>query len=253
MIRLLSLLFIFNSALLFSQITDSTKRSKFAFGITASSDYCDGFRYTEPTANGTIIYYNYITKAKFGFSTGLNFQYNFCKRIGAELSLLYSTKGEKVEIPTSNWITPNGTYDPSIPNSYYQNGSYYSPKHNSIYTYQFLEVPLKLNIYIFNKRFKLFPSIGASANLFIGKKTQTTYFYNDGSTQTETSHNFNSRYIPKINVALIAGIGCSYDISEHLFLKLEPNFRCFIIPINELPVSSYLYSLGCNAGLYYRF
>jgi hypothetical protein len=253
MIRLIILVFICNSFLLISQNADSTKRSKFAFGITASSDYCAGFPYTEPTPYGTTIYYNYTTKAKFGFSSGLNFQYNFCKRIGAELSILYSTKGEKVDVPTSIWITPNGVIDPSIPNSIYQNGLYYSPKHNSTYTYQFLEVPLKFNFYILNKRFKLFPSIGASANLFIGKKTQTTYFYNDGSTQTETSHEFNSNYIPKMNVALIASIGCSYDLSKRLFIKLEPNFRSFIIPINELPVSSYLYSFGCNAGLYYRF
>lgn len=191
-------------------------------------------------------------KAKLGITIGVNALYKINKRLSIETAILYSTKGEKTHTPSFSWQTPGGVYDPTIPN---YNGSGYvtSPERNNTYTYQYLEIPLKVNWYVMNKRFKLFPGIGCSANMFLGKKTRTTFLYEDGRTEKEISHDYNSGNIPKLDLAILASVGFSYDISKNIFIKLEPSYRQFIRPTIDAPVSGYFYSVGLNMGIYFRF
>lgn len=235
--------------ILSAQTPDSLKTKKWAIGITYSPDFCFRQKYASRTA----LYSGEKEKPKAGMTAGVNFLYKLMDRIGIETGLLYSTKGEKVYSPSVNWVTPdgNGTYDPSIPN--YSGGITYKPaKSNSTYTYQYLEVPLKISWYAINDKLKLFPSLGVSANVFLGKKTVTEYEFDEGGSEKTTSKKFDSRNIPVVDMALLVGVGLSYDVSKNIFIKAEPAYRQFFRPLVDRPISGRFYSFGLNAGVYFR-
>lgn len=247
--RVLIFLILLSIGTLSAQNNDSLKTKKWAIGLSYSPDYCFRVPYTDeksaPKSTST-------EKVKFGITAGVNALYKVSKTVGIELAILYSTKGEKINTPSFSWNTPGGVYDPTIPNYNGPGGYVTSPERNNTYTYQYLEIPLKVNWYVLNKKFKLFPSIGCSTNMFLGKKTTTTFLYEDGHSEKETSHDYNSGNIPKLDLAILASIGLSYDVSKNIFIKLEPSYRQFIRPIVDAQVSGYFYSVGLNACIYVR-
>lgn len=246
--RLLIFTFFLSFSALFSQNSDSLKTKRWAIGLSYSPDYCFRVPYTSKIMGTSTNSEN----AKWGCTAGINILYKFTKKLSIEAAILYSTKGEKIHTPSFSWYTPGGVYDPAIPNSG-QGGYTITPEKRIRYTYQYLEIPLKINWYIVNKKFKIFPGVGCSANLFIGKKTTTTFLYDDGHSEKETSRDFNINNIPKVDVAILASVGMSYDVSKNIFIKLEPCYRAFIRPIVDAQVSGYFYSAGLNAGIYSRF
>jgi len=243
--KLFICLFLFLTNMITAQDTDSLKTKKWAIGITGSPDYCYRIPYASKMSSG---YITTDTKGGRGLTAGVNVLYKASQRMGIEMAVLYSTKGLVANM--TEWITPGGTYDPSIPNS---GGSTVELEKRMAYKYQYLEVPLKINYYVLNKRFKVFPSVGVSANLFLGKKTATTILNNSDITKTTISHSYNNRNIPAVEAALLIGLGLSYDMSKNIFIKLEPSYRQFIRPLVDPPVSGYLYSVGMNTGIYMRF
>lgn len=241
--RILLFILALNTTLI-GQNQDSLKFKKWAVGLSFSPDYC--FRIKQATT-----YTNNMSEhAKLYPNCGLNIQHSIGKKLGLELSILYSRKGEKITTDNYAWQTPGGTYDPAIPNS--GQGSYITNNKKEItYMYHYLEMPLKLNWYVINKKFKLYASAGFSSNIFLNKKTIVWNVAPSGD--LISSQVYYDKNEDKINFALISAIAISYDISSRLFIKLEPNYRQFIRPINDAPVSGYFYSIGCNTGLSYRF
>lgn len=235
-----------NSVLL-GQNHDSLKIRKWAVGLSFSPDYC--FRIADnPNPGGTLKGFKESSSMTIGF--GLNGLYRFTKRFGVDLSIFYSSKGERVHVDQITWVTPGTPFDPTIPNS----GQYFyqTSAPDRTYNYKYLEIPLKINMYILDKKLKVFPSFGFASNIFIGKTTRLYHAKGD-HTETEIIHTYNKNNIPTIDFSLVACIGISYDINNRLFIKLEPNYRQFIRPINDTPISGYFYSIGCNTGLSYRF
>ncbi len=155
---------------LFAQHNDSLKTKKWSIGITASPDVCYRIPYSSVNSPTLLNKQTYKTN----LCIGVNVNYSFTKRISVETGVLYSSKGQVVSSPATTWQTPGGTYDPSIPNSGYLS-TVYSPEKRINIQYNYLEIPLKCNINIVNRRFKLFSSIGASANIFIGKTVKQIY------------------------------------------------------------------------------
>ncbi len=235
--------------ILSAQTPDSLKTKKWAIGLTYSPDFCFRQKYTSRMS----LYGNETEKPKAGMTAGVNFLYKLMDRVGIETGILYSTKGEKVYNPSINWVTPdgNGTYDPSIPD-YNKGFVYKSAKSKSTYTYQYLEVPLKVSWYAINNKLKLFPSLGVSANVFIGKRTVTEYTFDEGGSEKNVSKVYDNRNIPVVDLAVLAGIGVSYDVSKNIFIKAEPAYRQFVRPLVDRPISGRFYSFGLNAGLYFR-
>lgn len=239
------------SGVLYAQTPDSLKTKKWAIGLTYSPDFCYRINYTSRMS----IYSNSgeTEKPKAGMTAGVSFLYKLLDRVGIETGILYSTKGEKVHSPSVAWITPdgNGTYDPAIPN--YTPGFAYKPaERNSVYTYRYLEVPLKVNWYAVNNRLKVFPSLGVSANIFIGKKTVSYYHFDEGGTEKEKSTKYDAKNIPAVDMAVLVGLGISYDVSKNMFIKAEPAYRQFVRPLVDSPISGAFYSFGLNAGVYFR-
>ncbi len=242
--RLLILSALFLSGFLSAQTPDSLKSKKWAIGLSYSPDLCFRTKYTSKMSN----YYGEKEKPKAGMTAGLNFLYKLMDRVGIEVGILYSTKGEKMYSPSITWVTPGFEYNTPSGTS----GSYTAPKAKDVFTYQYLEIPLKINWYAINSKFKVFPSIGASANIFLGKKTVTELTFEDGSKTTGTSHGYNKKNIPTADMAILVGLGLSYDVSKNIFIKAEPAYRQFIRPLVDSPISGAFYSFGMNAGVYFR-
>ena len=244
--RLLIFIIAFSSTSLFAGTPDSLKTKKWAVGITYSPDFCYRVAYKGKTE----AFSTNSEKGKIGFTAGVNLLYRLMDKIGIEFGVLYSTKGQKVN--TVAWDSPNGGYyDPAIPN-YDEQGTMVEPEKHITYTYKYIEIPLKVNVYVINKRLKVFPSIGCSANIFTGKTTKTKYILADSS-PIKTTQNFQRKNIPSTEFALLLGVGLSYDINKNIFVKLEPSYRTFIRPLVDGPVSGTLYSIGANAGVYLNF
>ena len=239
--RLLIFIIAFSSFSLFAGTPDSLKTKKWAVGITCSPDYCYRVSYIK---DGEVPTTNTTEKGKFGFTSGINLLYRLMDKIGIEFGVLYSTKGQKTSTPPISWQTAGSSTSPS---------TYVTmPERLTSYTYKYLEIPLKVNVNVINKRLKVFPSIGCSANIFMGKSTHTSLKYEEGW-KNETSNEYESKNIPSSEFALLLGVGLSYDINKNIFVKLEPSYRTFIRPLVDGPVSGTLYSIGANAGVYFNF
>jgi opacity protein-like surface antigen len=238
--RLLILSALLCSGFLYAQTPDSLKTKKWSIGLIYSPDFCFRQKYTSRMS----LYNNETEKPKAGMTAGISFLYLLMDRIGIETGLLYSTKGEKVYSSSSssgNWVTPDGTTVVVKPT-----------ENKSSYTYQYLEVPLKINWYAINNKLKLFPSLGVSANVFIGKKTVSEYRIEDGGPEKSTSKKYDSRNIPAVDMALLVGVGLSYDVNKNIFVQAEPAYRQFVRPLVDSPISGRFYSFGLNAGVYFR-
>ncbi len=246
---LLLLAFTSISLLSFSQKPDSVKTTKWAVGLTYSPDFCYRTSYNKDNQS---TYSNIEEKPKFGFTTGINLLYRFMDKIGIEFGVLYSTKGQKLNTESYKWINPDDLQDPTVPN---YNASYavVGANRKTKYTYQYVEVPLKVNVYLINKKLKVFPSVGCSVNIFAGKKTESVFDYEDGRHETEKSNYYNIKSNHTAEFAVLAGVGITYDITNKLFVKFEPSYRTFIRPLVDYPLSGTLYSLGANTGIYLNF
>lgn len=246
--RFLALLLIFSSCVITAQQSDTEKPKKWAVGLSYSPDFCYRVSYEKSSASALS---NIEEKGKLGFTAGANVLYQLLDKVGIEFGALYSTKGQRNIVPANSWLGTAVYYDPSLPN-YNQVGSS-SADRKMNYSYQYLEIPLKINVHLINNRLKVFPSIGCSANIFMGKKTTTTFLYEDGHKEKKVSREYDRKNIPSSEFALLLGVGVSYDLNQKLFLKLEPSFRTFIRPLVDSPISGTFYSIGANAGIYMRF
>lgn len=117
------------------------------------------------------------------------------------------------------------------------------------YQYFYIDIPIKVNFNLLTKRAKLYITAGISPNIFIIQKTNSLLQYDDGHTkkETQTAQDFSI-----INLTVIGGIGFSYDITEHLYIKIEPTYRRSVTSIIDAPIKGYLYSVGLNTGFYYK-
>lgn len=248
--RLLIFILIFSTSSLFAGQPDSLKTKKWALGLTYSPDFC--YR-TAFNKNNQSTYSNIVEKPKYGYTAGLNILYRLMDKIGVEFGILYSTKGQKINTESYTWINPDDLQDPTVPN-YNSSAAVIGTNRKTKYTYQYLEIPVKINAYLVShKKLKIFPSLGCSINIFTGKKTESTFDYNDGRTEKEKSSYYNSKNIPSAEFAVLVGVGVTYDISDKLFVKFEPSYRSFIRPLVDYPLSGTFYSIGANTGLYFNF
>lgn len=241
--RLLIFTFTLITATVFATTPDSLKQKKWAIGLTYSPDFCYRVSYEK---SSFLALANIKESPKYGFTSGVNILYQLLDRVGVEFGVLYNNKGEKMysnSSSSSTWTTPDGT-----------SASYAIKETKSTLAYQYLEIPLKINVNLVNKnKLKLFPSLGCSMNVFMGKNTTTTFIYDDGHKEKNVSHEYEPKNIPTSEFSLLVGVGVSYDLNQRLFLKLEPSFRTFIRPLVDSPVSGTLYSVGANAGIYMKF
>ncbi len=231
------LVFIIQSAS-FSQTNEQTSPNRLTLGLNFSPDYC----YRTLVANNSEQQYsdvitNYrdsVESPKFGYTAGITLLYKFNKRFSFETGLKFSDKGERIkkhEIPVApRWGFPT--------------------KAAYVYHYQYIDVPLKANFYIVNKKLKVFASFGFSVNIFLRDRVTSYYEYSDGSTK-KNKENGNYDFL-LLNPAAMGGLGVDYNITEKINFRFEPIYRRSISPIIDAPIKGYLYSYGANFGMFYK-
>ena len=184
--------------------------------------------------------YSYISIAslyeipKVGLTAGLNAVYHFNKSVGLETGLHYSNKGYQTKMMDLYYFVP----DPKAPTQ----GKF-------IYNYNFLDIPLKANFSIGNKKTRFFTSIGMAMNVFL-KETQTSiYIYPDYTEKKiiyPTEH-----YLRKVNVSPSLSFGIDYTLNDNSHIRVEPTFRCAIFKLVDLESSGNLISAGLNISYFF--
>jgi len=237
--KLLILLFVIIPLTSICQKTDSTKTKRFSVGVTFSADYCYRTLNSDSASKWIADSRNNREIPKFGFTTGVNFAYRINKRITLEAGILFSDKGEKTRKDTLIYNPPTVQTDPSLP-----------IRINYSYQYLYIDIPIKVNVNILSKRTKLYIFAGVSPNIFIIEKTISFPEYSDGEIKRRTSTSTSEYNL--INLAVIGGLGFSYDFNKYIYLKAEPTYTRSITSITHTPIKGYLYSFGLNVGLYYK-
>ena len=224
---------------LWCQSADTTKPGRISIGITISPDY--GYRVLNASKSNTWLADTRDTTEipKFGYTAGIDLAIRINKRISLEAGLLYSDKCYQTKNLILIPLNPSGQPDTLFP-----------AVAKCIYHYIYLEIPLKINYYLLTKRAKFYLTGGVSLNILLAQKSNLKIEYHDGQTVTyKSSDNSDLR---TINLAVLAGVGFSYDVTKRIYFKIEPVCRCSMTPGFHAPLQEYLYSIGLNTGIYYR-
>ncbi|MEO6902690.1 MAG: outer membrane beta-barrel protein [Bacteroidia bacterium] len=198
-----------------------------------------GYRTLKPNSTPYAQYIAHLRDSieipKFGYATGLSFVYRFTKRLAFETGLQFSQGGYKTKKNYPDW----GTTSPSLPKMVVDD-----------YNYNYLNIPVKLNIYLLTGRVQVFISGLASANVLLSNTKVSTLQFDDGHTSTQ------DQIAPKnasfFNFAAAASIGFGFDLTKRLNLTLEPNYKKSITSLDNSAIKGYLYSAGVTAGLYFK-
>jgi len=186
-------------------------------GFTYSADYC--YRnLTASESNRSIVeMYDSIEHGRYGSTFGLNGIYSFSDKISLSLGVLFSDKGEKTKV---SLVDKNLSY---------------------LNHYYYLDIPLKVNYFVFKKQ--IYFTGGISSNLFLKSTIR------DVDQNKTVNTNLNSN---KINMAYLGGIGINQQLSDSWSFKSEVLYRHSMRPIMNAPLNRYLYSVGISAGFFYQ-
>ncbi|MCP4164196.1 MAG: PorT family protein [Deltaproteobacteria bacterium] len=118
--------------------------------------------------------------------------------------------------------------------------------------FNYVDVPLKVNLYLTTKELRFFLSTGISGNIFITRKPKA--IINGKNTETNSSRAGFSAF----NFSVLAGFGIDYELSKKLNLRFQPQYQRFITSILDESIfneglNEHLYSYGINLDIYYKF
>lgn len=209
---------------------------KFQIGINFSPDICyrtlknnDGSN----TSQIVIRIRNENETIKLGYTTGLNFCYNFNTSIGIETGVQFSNKGYQSKMKSLRYNQPEPD-DPLF-------GKFR-------YNFYCMDIPLKANITFGEKKLRLLTSFGLTTNILFKETSTSVLIYSDGKKRKEApqGYDFNN-----LNFSPTLGIGIDYQINNRMHLRVEPTFRYNVLKIIDTPVTAYLYNGGINISYLY--
>ena len=119
---------------------------------------------------------------------------------------------------------------------------------NSIYqNFRYLELPIILRYKFIDKTLDLNIIGGVSSNLLVNN---SVYAFSDGGkTDIGVTDGLNM-----ITFSSSLGMGMEYNLSGNLSVNLEPMFRYYINPFNNIPgMKIHPYSFGVFSGISYKF
>jgi len=244
-LTMFSFVILFGNSLFAQETPTIPDFRKIQTGITISPDYC--FRTLKnndgsASSNTVISLRNSTEIPKLGYTAGLHFIYNFTKRTGIEIGVQYSNKGYQSRL---SGLTFGSMIDPrrgSTPGAG-------ATKAKIIYNDYYLDIPLKVNFTLGEKKIRFVASAGITTNIFI-KETETIVFeYKDGSHTREKLASFYNYNQVDLSPTVSAGIDCQLNSRNHL--KIEPVFRYGVLKIINTPVTGYLWNAGLNIGYYF--
>ena len=210
---------------------------KILIGFNFSPDY--SFRTLKnsdgsPSSDLVIKSRNDAETAKFGYTTGLNFLFNFTKRIGLETGIQYSNKGYKTKSQDLVYFPPN----PGLPISVKTN-----------YAYNYIGIPVKAKFTFGKSKLQFITSAGFMTNFLLNVKQTSNYQYSDGKTEKKTQATTSG--FKKIDISPMISVGIDYRLTQKIHFMAEPTFRYGVIKPKDAPVTEKLSNAGLNMGFYY--
>lgn len=196
--------------------------NKFQVGLSVSPDY-----------SFTTIH-NYYEIPKAGLTAGLNAVYHFNKSVGLETGLHYSNKGFQTKMIDLFYFEP----EPTSPN-----------QAKFIYNYDFIDIPLKANFSIGNKKTRFFTSVGVTTNVFLKERQTNIYVYGD-RTEKETINPTNNS-IRKVNLSPSLSFGIDYTFNDNSHIRIEPTLRCAMFKLEDGGDPGNLISAGLNMSYFF--
>lgn len=236
--QFLTSLLIFSSTIIFGQ--NAKQATKISMGYRFSPDY--SFRTLKNSGGNSstdlvINSRNEIEKAKFGYTTSFNINFNFSDFLSFETGIEYSNKGYKTKEQNLIYFPPSAS-DPN--------------KATIKYSYQYVGIPLQAKIVFGKSKARFISSAGFITNFLIGVKQSIKLEYPDG--KTEKRNQSSTSGFNKIDISPIVGIGVDYKLKDKIHVSVEPTFRFGLIETKDAPVKEKLWSAGLIVGLsYYIF
>ncbi len=164
------LLFIVFPIFLNGQNIVSRTNKRFSIGVSFSPDYSYRVLKTDASHQRLADMDNELYSPKFGNTSGLVLKYMVGEKLALESGIRFSDKGKKMVVNKGDLVDAfgNTVVDPAVPN-----------KSTTVYHYQYIDIPLKLNYYILQKRIKFFVSGGVATDLFLSGKSKYVNEFND--------------------------------------------------------------------------
>ncbi|MBL4658198.1 MAG: outer membrane beta-barrel protein [Flavobacteriales bacterium] len=231
--KLLSLVLIISSCYhVFGNSLDSTQTDKLRVGLSFSTDYCFRSISGDASVKWLVDARNDLEDPKIGFTTGLKLNGGINEKFAVEFGILYSDKGEKIKDLVFTNIVGEVTGIVDI-----------------VYHYEYLDLPLSLNYIFINKKVKMLLTGGLSVNIFLNYRGVSITDNLDGTSEKKSFST--EEDLEAINLAMLAGVGVEFGISDKLDLRIESIFRNSMTSIIDAPIKQFPYSIGLNIGVFY--
>ena len=235
---------VFANITLFGQ--DEIRKRQFFIGGFASPDI--SYRlFLNNTGNDAIIANSRDSYEipKFGYSLGVCALYQINTRIALTIGVEYSNKGQKtknLDLNFADQIDPRrGNGNPPFvteqPTKLYFN-----------YNVKYIDIPLRVDIYLSKKKIAPFITTGISTNIYLGEKITSMNTYEDGHTKKQgyASTTLYNAVNPQFQIG--AGLDIAMKKSK---LRIFPIYRISLTKVHSGSVNQYFYS--CGLGLNYMF
>lgn len=236
---------------------DSTSSNrKFQLGVFFSPDVC--YRTLESNGEVPILDTEYNERLismrnerevpKISFTSGINIGFQVSPTFGIETGIHYSNKGFSTKMEVLNY----GNMIDASRGFVYDNQSQTEPtKLKFVYNFEYIDIPLKLNITLGKKKIAFISSFGVITNLLIEASTKSVSEYANGDKKRNTEKS-NFEY-NKFNISPCISAGIAYRISTRMSLRIAPAFQYGLIKIIDAPITGYLFSGGLNIGYNFLF
>ena len=205
-----------------------TKDSKFQLGLIFSPNMC-GISTNVPNNN---------LVPKFGYSGGINICYTINSVFGFEFGLQYANKGYRIK-------------EEDIPAPFFGGNTQDVVKVRAADNYNYLDIPLKLNIMAGKNRLRFIGSVGVITGIFLLASQERKTTYSDGSVKSTRIVSSNYLSYNPIGLSPTVSAGIDYKISAALHLRIEPAFRYGLIKPESTNYRANLWSAGINIGAYF--
>lgn len=237
---ILASLLLLSCTIAYSQKSDSVKTKKLSIGLVFSgyNSYRTLHSDGSAIANSTIQGRDTTEIPAFRWSFGASGTFEPVKGLVLGAGLIYSARGYNT---TSNTLTEASQ------------GKIVKLGTNIFdYNYYYLDVPLMIGYEFQAGKFHFGVNGGLVVSLWLN--STTTSILTDTTGKTNSTTQSMDPVLRHGNFSLTANIAISYDITNNLYITLQPNYLVYIQPIvADVPVSEYLYSYGGSLGVYYRF
>ena len=216
---------------------EATTGSKISVGFSFSPDY--NFRTISSSEKNagidlSVKSRNDLEIAKIGYTTGLNVSFKLSDRIELESGLQYSNKGYRTK-------TMDLVFEGDPTNLLVKTKAKFN------YSYQYIGVPLKLNMFFGEGDLRFVSGIGVTTNFLLNVQNRANYEYLDG--KKETKKETNTDDFNKIDISPMISLGIDYKLSHSIHLRAEPTFRYGIIKTTSTPIAENLWNAGMNVVL----